>query len=166
MVEQSPPNTPRGVRLQRDTVSVSKNFGSMNIEIEPSQILDCMLQAIGKYKLLQFRPRPILVNYKLQCAIDASSILANRTSLKSPVFITWSITNWTKNWINLVEGKVGTHTGWSWLKAIKINSRNCTLYLNNKAYGKVVNSQFQHSTYSPPNPTNKPMDVQERLISL
>ena len=51
-------------------------------------------------------------------------------------------------------------------KAIKINSRNCTLYLNIKAYGKIVNSQFQHFAYSPPNLTTKTMDVQEPLISL
>jgi len=80
-VEKSPLNTPRGARLQKDTVAVSKTFGSMNIEIEPSQIRDCY--RLRKYKLIQ--PRPILV--KLQHAIDASSILTNRTALKSPVFI-------------------------------------------------------------------------------
>jgi len=71
-VEESPLNTPRGTRLQNDTVTVSKIFGSMDIEIDPNQILDCY--RVGEYKPLQPRPRPILV--KLQRAIDASSILA------------------------------------------------------------------------------------------
>jgi len=70
----------------------------------------------------------------------------------SSVYKTWPITNWTKNWVNLIEGKVDTDTGWSWLKSHKINSKNCTLYLNSKAYGKVVNSQFQHSAHSQPIP--------------
>ena len=82
-VEESPPNTPRGARLQKGTVAVSKIFESKNIEIKPSQILECY--RLGKYKLIQPRPRPILV--KLQRAIDILSILANRTVLKSPVFI-------------------------------------------------------------------------------
>jgi len=55
-VEESPPNTPCGACLQKDTVAVSKIFGSLNIEIEPSQILDCY--RLEKYKLIQPRPEP------------------------------------------------------------------------------------------------------------
>ena len=162
-VEECRPNTPHGARLQRDTITVSKIFGSMNTEIEPSQILDCY--RLGKYKLLQSRPRPILV--KLQRAIDASSILANRASLKSPVFIKPDLapTEQKIESILLKERWTLIQAGHD-RKSIKINSRNCTLYLNNKAYGKVMNFQFQHSAYSPPNPTPKSMDVQEPLISL
>jgi len=48
-VEESPPNTPRGVCLKEVYIlSVSK---ILNIEIVPSQILDCY--RLGKYKLLQ-----------------------------------------------------------------------------------------------------------------
>jgi len=165
-VEESPPNTPRGTRLQKDTVTVSKIFGSMNIDIESTQILDCY--RLGKYRQLQPRPRPILV--KLQRAIDASSILANRASLKSPVFI--------KPDLSPAEQKVESillKERWTLIqgghdrKAIKINSRTSSLYLNNKVYGKVVNSQFQRSAYFPPNPTTTttlPMELQEPLISL
>ena len=40
---------------------------------------------LGKFKSNQSRPRPILV--KLQRTIDATTILVNRTSLSSPIFI-------------------------------------------------------------------------------
>ena len=60
-------NTSR-TALQRDTEEVcSKN-------IKPTQIVDCYL---GKFKSHQTRPCSILV--KFQCAIDATTILGNKT---------------------------------------------------------------------------------------
>ena len=93
----------------------------MNTEIEPSQILDCY--RLGKYKLPQSRPRPILV--KLQHAIDASSILANRASLKSPVFIKPDLAPTDQN----IESML-LKERWTLIqaghdqKSIKINSKN------------------------------------------
>jgi len=79
-VEECPQNTVRSAHIVRDTKEVSKIFASINVHIE---ILDCF--RLGKFKSQQTRPRPILV--KLHRAIDAASILANRSSVASPVFI-------------------------------------------------------------------------------
>ena len=80
-VDKCPQNTSCSFRLQRDTDAVTKVFG--NITVEPSVILDCY--RLGKYNPQKSKPRPIPV--KLQRAIDASSILANRGQLSSPISI-------------------------------------------------------------------------------
>ena len=80
-VEKCPQNTPRSACFVRDTNEVSKIFGSIDVNIERSLILDCFRS--GKFKRQLTRPRPILV--KLQRAIDAATILANRSQLSSPL---------------------------------------------------------------------------------
>ena len=82
-VDECPQNTSRNVHLQKDTDAVTKVFGSIQVTVKPSLILDCY--RLGKYNPHKSKPRPILV--KLQRAIDASSILANRGLLSSPIFI-------------------------------------------------------------------------------
>jgi len=82
--------------------------------------------------------KPILV--KLQRAIDATSILENRTLLKLPVFD-----------LSPVEQKVGS---------ISLKKRRARLYSDKNysciylIYGKLVNYQFQHSGNFPPNLLN------------
>ena len=40
-VEECPPNNAKSIRLQSDTNAVSKIFSSMDVHIEPHQIVDC-----------------------------------------------------------------------------------------------------------------------------
>ena len=169
-IDECPQNTSRNARLQKDTDAVTKLFGSIEVTVEPSLILDCY--RLGKYNPQKSKPRPILV--KLQRAIDASSILANRGQLSSPIFIKPDLSPaeleiesilLKERW-NLIEAG---HQR----KSIRINSRTRKIYLNNQVFGKVENSKFVHSAQCAPlqssnnqSPTNQPMDSQEPLITL
>jgi len=82
-IDKNPQNTPCNSRLQNGTDAVVKIFRSIEVTIKPSLILDCY--RLSKFNPQRAKPQPILV--KLQRAIDASSILANKESLSSPVFI-------------------------------------------------------------------------------
>ena len=150
-VEECPQNTLRSARIVRDTKEVSKIFGSIDVHVEPNQILDCF--RLGKFKSQQTRPRPILV--KLHRAIDAATILANRSSLASPIFIKPDLSP-TERAIESILLK----ERWSLIqnshsrKSIKLNSQRSCIYLNNQLYGKVINSQFQRSTQTIPTPQN------------
>jgi len=139
-VEECPPNTPRSARLVRDTNEVSKVFSSIEVNIEGSLILDCF--RLGKFKPQQSRPRPILV--KLHRAIDAATILANRSQLSPPMSIKPDLSPaereiesilLTVRWSLIQKGHLR--------KSIKINSQRSCIYVNNQLYGKVANSQFQ-----------------------
>ena len=148
-IEECPPNTPKSVRLQSDSNAVSKVFSSMDVHIEPNQVVDCF--RLGKFKSNQSRPRPILV--KLQCTIDATTILAKRSSLSSPIFI--------KPDLSPAEQEIESillKERWSLIqggfdhKSIKISSVNNSIYVNNQVFGRVVNSQFQRTNNYHPNP--------------
>ena len=170
-VDECPQNTPRNVRLQKDTDAVTKVFGSIEIAVEPSLILDCY--RLGKYNPQKSKPRPILV--KLQRAIDASSILANKGSLSAPIFIKPD-----KSLAELEIESILLKERWNLIqaghqrKSIRINSRTSRIYLNNQVFGKVENSKFVRSTqHSAPlsscnsqSLTNQPMDSQEPSITL
>ena len=148
-VEECPPKTPKSMRLQSDSNAVSKVFSSIDVHIEPNQVVDCF--RLGKFKSNQSRLKPILV--KLQCTIDATTILVNRTSLSSPIFIkpdmspaeqkTESILL-KERWL-LIEGGFDC-------KSVKISSVNHSIYVNNQVFGRVVNSQFQCTNNYHPNP--------------
>ena len=148
-VEECSPKTPKSVRLQSDSNAVSKVFSSTDVHIEPNQVVDCFW--LGKFKSNQSRSRPILV--KLQCTIDATTILANRTSLSSPIFIKPDMSPaeqkiesilLKERWL-LIEGGFDH-------KSIKISSVNHSIYVNNQVFGRVVNSQFQRTNNYHPNP--------------
>ena len=141
-VEECPPKTPKGVRLQSDSNAVSKVFSSIDVLIEPNQVVDCF--GLGKFKSNQSRSRPILV--KLQRTIDATTILANRNSLSSPIFNKQDMSPaeqkiesilLKERWL-LIEGGFNH-------KSIKISSVNHSIYVNNQVFGRVVNSQFQRT---------------------
>jgi len=61
-IDENPPNTPRSKHLQNDTDAVAKVFGSMEVTVEPSLILNCY--QLGKYNLQKSKSRPIVI--KLQ----------------------------------------------------------------------------------------------------
>ena len=140
-IDECPQNTCRNARLQKDTDAVTKLFGSIEVTIEPSLILDCY--QLGKYNPQKSKPRHILV--KLQRAIDASSILANRGQLSSPIFIKPDLSPaeleiefiFLKERWNLIEAG---HQH----QSIRINSQTRKIYLNNQVFGKVENSKFVH----------------------
>ena len=141
-VEESPPKTFKSVRLQKDMELVSEIFASINVQVNPSEILDCY--RLGKSKSQQTRPHPILV--KLQQAIDVSAILANRCSLSSPPFIKPDMSPDKRKIESTLLGE-----RWSLIQAgydRKI-SNNC-IDLDNQLFGKVVNSHFQRSNNQKP----------------
>ena len=170
-IDECPQNTPRNIRLQKDTDAVTKIFGNIEVIVEPSLILDCY--RLGKYNPQKSKPRPILV--KLQRAIDVSSILANKGSLSAPISIQPD-----KSPAELQIESILLKERWNLIqaghqrKSIRINSRTSRIYLNNQVFGKVENSKFVHSTqHSAPlsssnnqPPANQPMDSQEPLITL
>ena len=82
-VEKNPPKMPRNVWLQKDMETISQILKTINVRIDPTHILDCF--RLGRFKLQQTRSRPILV--KLQHSIDANAILANKSTLSSPLSI-------------------------------------------------------------------------------
>ena len=65
---------------QRDANEVSKIFGSLDVNIECSLILDC-------FRLGKFKPQPSPILVKLHHAIDAATILSNQSQLSSPILI-------------------------------------------------------------------------------
>ena len=147
-VEESPPKTFKSVRLQKDMKSVSEIFASINVPVNPSQILDCY--RLGKFKSQLTRPRPILV--KLQRSIDVTAILANRWSLSSPLLIkpdmspderTTESTLLRERW-SLIQAGYDR-------KRIKIN--NNRIYLDSQFFGEVIDSRFQRSNKQKPHPT-------------
>ena len=122
-------------------------------------ILDCF--RLGKFKPQLSWPRPILV--KLQRAIDAATILANRSQLLSPLLIKPDLSPAERE-IESILLKVR----WSLIqkghlrKSIKINSQRCCIYVNNQLFGKVVNSQFQQLTSVQPIPENSSSDQSQQ----
>jgi len=144
-IEECPQNTLRSAQIIRDTKEVSKVFSNIDVHIEPSQVLDCF--RLGKFKPQQTRPRPILI--KLNHAIDAASVLANHSSLKSPIFIKpdLSPTECVIESILLKERWSLIENGYS-RKSIKLSSQCGYIYLNNKLFGS-VNFNISHSLFLP-----------------
>jgi len=58
-VKECIPKALRHERLQNDIYTVLEIFGGINIQLNPSNILDCF--HLGKFKQTQLRPRPILI---------------------------------------------------------------------------------------------------------
>ena len=104
-------------------------FGSIEITVEPSLILNCY--RLGKYNTQKSKPRPILM--KLQRAIDASSILANKGSLSAPISIQPD-----KSPVELQIESILLKERWNLIqaghqhKSIRINSQTSRIYLNNQ----------------------------------
>ena len=148
-VEECPPKAPKSVRLQSNSDAVSKVCSSMDVLIEPNQVVDCF--RLGKFKSNQSRPRPILV--KLQCTIDATTILAKRTSLSSPIFIKPDLSPAEQEIESiLLKERWSLIQGGFDRKSIKISSVNNSIHVNNQVFGRVVNSQFQCTNNYHPNP--------------
>ena len=82
-IDECPMNTIRPARLKKDFNSVSSVFSELGVTPDPGTIVDCY--RLGKYKARLSRPRPILV--KFHGVIHVNQVLANKVSLKSPVFL-------------------------------------------------------------------------------
>jgi len=129
--------------------SVSEIFASVNVQVNPSQILDCY--HLGRFKSQQTRLRPILV--KLKQTIDVSAILANRWSLSCPFLLKpdMSPDECTTESILLGEQWSLIQAGYDH-KRIKISNNH--IYLNNQLFGDIVDSYFQRSDNQKPQPTS------------
>ena len=157
-IEESPPKTPKNVRLQKDINSISQIFDSINVSVKSTQILDCC--RLGQFKVQQSRPRPILV--KLQRTIDANAILANRSSVSSSFLIKpdMSPVEHANESILLKERWSLIQTGYNH-KQIKLSS-TC-IYIDGQIYGEVINSEFKHNNnYQPRQPQS--MDHRSSLL--
>ena len=75
--------TSRHKRQQNDVKAILETLSSIKVQINPDHIIDCF--RLGKFKQNQSRPRPILI--KLQRTMDVNTILANKSSLPSPLII-------------------------------------------------------------------------------
>jgi len=154
-VKESPPKALRHERLQSDIKAILEIFGGIDIQLNPAHILDCF--RLGKFKQTQSRPRPILI--KLQRVIDANVILANKTSLPSPLLVKPDMSPEDR----AVESTL-LKERWSFIqsghnrKQIKISKNH--IYLNGILHGKVVNSTFQRIGNNP-QPSSQPMAHQQ-----
>ena len=89
----------------------------------------------------------------MQCIIDATTILANRTSLSSPNFIKPDMSPAEQEAESiLLKERWSLIQGVFNCKSIKISSVNNSIYVNNLVFGRVVNSQFQRTNNYHPNP--------------
>jgi len=156
-VEECPQSTQRSARIVRDTKEVSKIFSSIDVHIEPMDWANSNLSKLD--------PDQILV--KLHRAIDAATILANQSSLKSPLFITPDLSPAERaiESILLKERWSPIQDGYS-RKLIELNSQRSCIYVNNQLYGKVINSQLQRSTQSFPLSTSisHPQQLEQHLL--
>ena len=151
-MKECPPNTSRSACLQKDTnaVAACNIWWYIDVIIEPTQIVDCY--QLGKFKFQQTRPRPILV--KLQCAIDATTILANKISLSAPIHIKpdMSPAEQAIESILLNERRALIQGGYN-SKSIKMNNSNNSLYVNIQIFGSHQLSISTLSNNYRPNPT-------------
>ena len=152
-IGESPTKTPKHERVQKDIKAVLEILNGINVQINPDHIIDCF--RLGKFKVNQPRPRPVLI--KLKRVMDVSAILANKRSLSSPLVI--------KPDISPDERKIESallKERWSLIqsdldrKHIKLIN-NCIL-VNGQLHGEIVNSVFKRSLTS--HVSVQPMDQQ------
>ena len=128
--------------LQRpqDMETMIQIFNSINVRVDPTHILDCF--QLGKFKSQQTRPRPILV--KLQRSIDANTILANESSLSSPLFIKPDMiaSECAIESALLKQRWLQTEAGYD-SKQIKFSNK--CIYVSGKRFGQVTNGEFHCS---------------------
>jgi len=152
-INECPSRTTRHERQQSDMKSVLETLHGIKVQLNPDHKIDCF--RLGKFKQNQPRPRPILI--KLQRTMDVNAILANKSSLPSPLVIKPDMLpqeraiesvllkeRWT-----LIEGGHNR-------KQIKLS--NNRIYINNQLHGEVVNGVFKRSSCSSAKQT-QPMDT-------
>ena len=126
--------------------------------MKSTQILDCY--RLCQFKVQQSIPTPILV--KLQCTIDANTILANISSISSPFFIKpdMSPVEHANESVILKEHWSLIQTGYN-CKQIKLSS-TC-IYIDGQIYGEVINSEYKRNNDSQPCQPQS-MDHQSSLL--
>ena len=143
---------------------ISQIFNSINVRVDPTYILDCF--RLGRLKLQQTRPRPILV--KLQCSIDDNAILANKSTLSSPLSIKPDILLLSVQ--SSIESALLKQC-WQLIQAghdhrqIKFSS-NC-MYVNGKVFGQITDGEFRHSVnyqLHPPQSLQHKDNIQHHLL--
>jgi len=82
-IQESPSNTPRFARSKLNLGKVLPILNIIDTSIGESSISD--IHRLGKFSAENSRPRPLLV--KFLRALDASTVLFNRSKIKNPILI-------------------------------------------------------------------------------
>jgi len=137
-IDESPPNTNRPSRLQKDIKNVLTAFTPIVTTLEPNAIKDCF--RLGKFNPNGTRPRPLMVIFLR--SVDVSSILSNRKLLKSPIFIKpdMSVEERKNEALLLKERRSLIEKG---VAQNKIKLRGSTLFVDNQPHCKIHNFQLQ-----------------------
>jgi len=137
-IDESPPNTDRPSRLQKDIKNVLTAFTPILTTLEPNAIKDC--SPLGKFNPNGTRPRPLMV--KFLRSIDISSILSNRKLLKSHIFIKPDMSvEERKNEALLLNERLSLIE-----KGVTRNRnkpRSSTLFVDNQPHCKIHNFELQ-----------------------
>ena len=146
--------TSRHERQQNDVKAVLETLSSIKVQINPDHVIDCF--RLGKFKQNQSRPRPILI--KLQRTMDVNTILANKSSLPSPLIIKPDMSPQER----AIES-VLLKERWSLIKAghnrKQIKLSNNRIFVNNQLHGEVINAVFKYSSSTASNSSAQPMDI-------
>lgn len=150
-INESPSGTKRSDRVKHDVDSSVTILAKINNSINPTSIRDCF--RLGKYKQSQGRPRPILL--KLNRAMDADTILSNRSSIDDnniTIKRDMSPQDQHKEALLLKERWLLIQSG---VSKTDIKIKSSSLYVKGKKYGYVYKSVFNLS----PNPSTFTMDT-------
>jgi len=140
-VQESPSNTPRFARSKLDLDKVLPILNIIDTSIGESSISD--IHRLGKFSAENSRPRPLLVKF-LQ-ALDASTVLFNRSQIKNPIMIKPDLTPEERKIESIL-----LHERWNLIqqgidrKTIKLC--NHQILVNNQLHGKVTDFKFIKSS--------------------
>ena len=141
-ITENVPKTPKAARFQNDLEKLLPIFSHIDCSIQATSIRD--MHRLGKFKMEQTRPRPILVKFLRN--IDVNNILSNRNLIPSPVLVKPDMTKDKRD----IESKLLSQR-WNLIqdgadrKSIRI--RRNQLFINNQLYGQIINSEFVKSSH-------------------
>ena len=146
-IAESPKGTPRLERVKQDLSSVVLVLSELSSSVQAHAIKDCY--RLGKFNPQRLKPRPILV--RLIRIADVHSILSNRGSLSSPIYIKPDMTKEKRHresvllkerW-NLIQSGVPKNV---------IRIQGSRLYGRNALHGQLKNSMSTASIVSSHDP--------------
>ena len=136
-IDESPRDTPRADRQKHDLSSILNILSANDSTFSSASIKD--LHRLGQFKQTNTRPRPVLV--KFLRVMDASQVLANKSSLNSSISIKPDMTIEERKTENaLLKERRSLINNGTERKHIKIRG-NC-LFVHNKLHGSVRDFQF------------------------
>jgi len=136
-VQESPSSTPRFAKFKLDLEKVLPILNIIDTSIGESSISD--IHRLGKFSADNSPPRPLLV--KFLRALDASTVLLDKSKIKNPIQIKPNMTPEERKTESIL-----LHERWNFIqqgidsKAIKL--RNRQILISNQLYGKVTDFKF------------------------